>query len=197
MNKQAFLLILLLIYSIFYVSAQKNWYEIKSGKIYSTVNAGGIILQQEETFDDWGNKVAIESTMGKDTFEIKTRTVYGDKIMTMIKLEKKEAVQYPRVKPRINWNELTDEVQQKYKIRYMGRVELKGYKCDLYKYTIEDNGREEEATNWVYKGIPIQYHTFNNGYELKQEFLKIDENPIIDKNIFIIPKDITLKQLQQ
>ena len=115
--------------------------------------------------------------------------------MTMIKMENNEAIQYPRIRPRINWNNLNKETEEKYNIKYLGKVKLKDYKCDLYKYTIVDNGREEEVTNWVYKGIPIQYTTYNNGYELKQEFIKIDEEPKLDKSVFELPKDIKIKKI--
>ena len=173
------------------------WYEVKSGVITSTVNAGGIVLQQKEYFDDYGNEVAIESVMGLGEHALTTRTVYGDQYMTMIKPEAGEALRYPRVRPRINWLELDDATTEKYNIRYQGRVMLKDYQCDLYKYTIDDNGRKEECTNWVYKGVPIQYTTVNNGIVMQQELLSFEETPRVDRTLFEIPKDITIKDIQR
>lgn len=194
MNKKipVFLLILLIPLMAF---GQKSWYELKSGVIQSIVNAGGVVLQQTEYFEEWGNSVSIESVMGVDEYSLKTRTIYGDKFMTMIKLEQSSGVRYPRVRPRINWLELDDVTRQVYNIRYLGKVDLKGYKCDLYKYTIQDNGRSEEVTNWVYKGVPIQYTTVNNGITMEQEFLTLDENPEIDPEIFEIPYDIQITEM--
>ncbi|MEG1586608.1 MAG: hypothetical protein RR346_07020 [Bacteroidales bacterium] len=176
------------------IFSQNLWYEVKSGVIHSKVNAGGIILQQKEIFDEWGNQIVIESVMGLEEHAVTTKTIYGDKFMTMIKVEKGEAIRYPRVRPRINWLQLDDLTEKAYNVRYLGRVKLKEYNCDLYKYTIKDNGRDQEVMNWVYKGVPIQYKTVNNGITMEQEFISFEENPRLDKNIFDIPDNIEIKE---
>ncbi|MEG1616464.1 MAG: hypothetical protein RR202_01410 [Bacteroidales bacterium] len=193
MNKRFFILGLFVSLSLF-IFAQNNWYEVKSGVIHSKVNAGGIILDQKEYFEDWGRRIAIESVMGVNEHALKTRTIYGDKMMTMIKMETQEALQYPRVRPRINWLELDSLTEKAFNVRYLGRVDLKGYKCDLYKFTIDDNGRKEEVTHWVYKGVPIQYHTVNNGVVMEQEFLSFEENPSIDAALFQLPPNVEIKE---
>ncbi len=175
----------------------QNWYEMKSGIIRSEVNAGGIILRQTEFFDEWGNSIAIETIMGVEEHALTTRTVYGDKYMTMIKSEENKAIRYPRVRPRINWLELDDVTSKIYDVRYLGKVDLKGYKCDLYKYTIDDNGSPAEVTNWVYKGIPIQYTTVNNGVELQQEFISLEENADVSHDLFEIPPHVEINELTQ
>ena len=176
--------------------AQNSGYEVKSGIIYSKVNAGGVILQQKEFFDAWGNQVVVESVMGLEDHALTTRTIYGDKFMTMIKTEAGEAIRYPRIRPRINWLHLDELTEKEFNIRYLGRVKLKDYTCDLYKYTINDNGRQQEVTNWVYKGVPIQYVTVNNGIVMEQEFISFDENPSLDQAIFEVPSSIVIKELQ-
>lgn len=193
MNKRIVFFILFVL-SAGFAFSQNLWYEIKSGIIYSKVNAGGVVLQQKEIFDEWGNQVVIESVMGVDEHALTTRTIYGDKFMTMIKPEVKEGIRYPRVRPRINWLQLDDLTEKAYNIRYLGRVKLKEYTCDLYKYIINDNGRDQEVTNWVYKGVPIQYITVNNGIVMEQEFISFEENPQLDKTIFDIPAEVEIKE---
>ncbi|MEG0949196.1 MAG: hypothetical protein RR212_00715 [Bacteroidales bacterium] len=193
MNKRIFFFILSF-FCLCPIFAQHLWYEVKSGVICSKVNAGGVILQQKEIFDEWGNQIVIESVMGVDEHALMTRTIYGDKFMTMVKPESGEAIRYPRVRPRINWLHLDELTEKEYNIRYLGRVKLKEYSCDLYKYTIKDNGRDQEVTNWVYKGVPLQYITVNNGIVMEQEFISFDENPQLDKTVFDIPSNIEIKE---
>lgn len=184
----------LIVLSASIMKAQNPWYEVKSGVIHSKVNAGGVILQQKEYFDAWGNQIVVESVMGLNDHTLTTRTIYGDKFMTMIKNESGEAIKYPRVRPRINWLNLDESIEKEYNIRYLGRVKLKDYSCDLYKYTINDNGRQQEVTNWVYKGVPIQYTTVNNGIVMEQEFISFEENPNLDQSLFEVPSSIVIKE---
>lgn len=194
MNKRIFFFVCMLISGLCGFS-QQSWYEVKSGIIRSRVNAGGIILQQTEYFDNWGNSITVESIMGEKEHALKTSTVYGDKFLTMIKWEKQEGVRIPRTRPRINWLNIDSVTEKAFQIRYLGRVMLKGYKCELYKFIIKDNGREEEATNWVYKGVPIQYTTVNNGVRMVQELISFEENVSVDNSVFDIPDSITIKDL--
>ncbi|MGL4293798.1 MAG: hypothetical protein ACRCSQ_09505 [Bacteroidales bacterium] len=193
MDKRIFLSVSFFVFMLA-LHAQKPWYEIKSGVIVSKVNAGGVVLQQKEVFDEFGNQVVIESVMGLDEHALTTKTFYGDRFMTMVKTEVGKGIRYPRVRPRINWLELDDITEKAFNVRYLGRVKLKNYSCDLYKYTINDNGREQEVTNWVYKGVPLQYKTVNNGIVMEQEFISFEENPKLDQSIFEVPANVEIKE---
>lgn len=88
----------------------------------------------------------------------------------------------------INFNAITHEIAKKYNLKKKGTSVILGHNCDVY--TLEYPVAKLKGTYYIWKGITLKNESELGGVSISMETTKIEENPVISPEKFVIPKDI-------
>jgi hypothetical protein len=88
----------------------------------------------------------------------------------------------------INFNAITHEMADKFKLKKKGTAEVAGKKCEVYN--LEFPGGKMKGTYYIWKGIPLKTETEVSMMNISMEATKVEENATIDPEKFVVPKDI-------
>ena len=155
-------------------------YGIKSGTVKNEMQMMGQTLTMTIYFDDYG---ALESgTM--DIMGTKVTQISRDgKMYTINGI----SVQEMPLEESINYNELTDEVIAKYKIKEVGTEVVAGKECIKYTAEISQMGQTAHVTVSVWKGYPMKNIIEAGGLVVTNKVVEIKEGPV-DASLFELPK---------
>lgn len=189
--------------------AQEARYGVKSGKITTSMEMMGQAVIQEVYFDDYGAKQAsISNFNGR-----KMRNINVDGRMIMVNDEEKTAVEMPMGGrmgggpmgggPRgggrdeqIDWENLTEKVIRKNRIKENGEEEIAGKTCKVYTYTVMMMGQARKQTVWIYKGITMKTSMKTDFGEMGQTVVALEEDIEIDPAMFTVPEGVTIEKME-
>lgn len=161
---------------------------LKSSIVKYELTAQDMEIPMIEYKDDYGKKICSKMTiMGGEIGYI----MNGDKSY-MINYSQQQYMELERPENKINYNELTPEVIDKYKITATGTGEFLGKKCTIYTSEMTDSKPAIKMTAWVYKGIPLKVISeYDNGTKDQRIATSIEENPVIPASTFEVPQGFT------
>lgn len=184
--------------------AQEARYGVKSGKITTSMEMMGQAVIQEVYFDDYGAKQAsISNFNGR-----KMRNINVDGRMIMVNDEEKTAVEMPMGgrmgggpmgggrDEQIDWENLTEKVIRKNRIKENGEEEIAGKTCKVYTYTVMMMGQARKQTVWIYKGITMKTSMKTNFGDMGQTVIALEEDIEIDPAMFSVPEGVTIEKME-
>lgn len=174
--------------------AQEKPYSVKSGIVTMEVEMMGNTMVQQLYFDDYGAKEASINEFGGQ----KMRSLEVDGKNVMIDDAAKTAISMPAMGlqgKKINFNNLTDEVVKKNKIKEIGQEEVAGKMCTRYSYRMLMMGQAITVNVWVYKGITLKTTMKTDFGEMGTKAIKVEEDVEIDPSMFVIPEGVEIQEM--
>lgn len=158
---------------------------LKSSIVNYEMTSQGMKVPIIEYRDNYGKSVCTKMTiMGSDMGYI----MNGEKAY-MVYYSQKQYMELPRPKDEINYNEMTPEAIEKYKIKATGTGEFLGKNCTIYSSEMESEGTTFQLEAWVYKGIVLKaIAKTDKGVVDERIATSIEENPAIPASTFEIPE---------
>lgn len=87
-----------------------------------------------------------------------------------------------------NFNDLTDEVKEKYKIQSLGKEKFLGLDCDVYTLETEAQGMTAKLKVWCYKGFALKSVTDIGGMAITATATEFKEDAMVLPQVFDVPK---------
>lgn len=168
----------------------KGKYAIKSGIVEYKANVINMEQTQTITFDDYGAKQVTQAKMEMMGMKINQYTLIKDGYIYSFNKEKKTGTKHPVAaeKSDIDFQNLTEEIKEKMKIKKIGEETFLGKPC--VKYSIDNEKLKMKGVYWVWNGIALKMDVDMGGMKMVLETVKIEENPNIPANTFDVPSDI-------
>ena len=158
---------------------------LKSSIVKYEMIAQDMKIPMTEYRDDYGKKVCTKmEIMGGEMGYI----MNGDKAY-MVNYSQRQYMVSNQPKEEIDYNEMTPEAIEKFKIKATGTGKFLGKDCTIYTSEMEAEGQTFKMEAWVYKGIALKTITkMDNGQASDQRIAtSIEENPVIPANVFEVP----------
>lgn len=161
---------------------------LKSSIVKYDMIAQDMKVPMTEYRDDYGKKVCTKmEIMGGEMGYI----MNGD-LFYMVNYSQQQYMEIKQEKNEINYNELTPETIEKYKIKATGTGMFLEKKCTIYTSQMEAEGKNYETEAWVYKGIALKAITKAGDKMIGERIAtSLEENPTIPANVFEIPAGFT------
>ncbi len=168
---------------------------LKSAIIHMTSKAMGLTQQIIIYMDDYGKKQTTEVTqelMGKKITQYSINDgewVYSYSPQTKKGQKTKVNMDNP---DNINFNAITKEMAEKFKLKKTGTAKILDRDCDVY--SLEFDKAKLKGTFYIWKGIPLKTESEVSVMKVVMEATKIEENVTISPDKFVVPKDIVFTE---
>jgi len=169
----------------------KGKYAIKSARVEYKTNVMNMAAQQTITFDDFGAKEVIETTMEMMGQTIRTISVTKDGFVYNYDPDKKTGTKTPvgGQPASIDFENLTEEFQKEMNLTKDGEEPFLNKTCT--RYLIDSEKMSMKGRFLVWNGIALKTDAQMGGMPMIMEAVKIEENPSVLNSIFEIPADIS------
>jgi len=166
-------------------------YGVEKGMVEYKMVTMGMPTTMIMYWDNYGKKSYTESVM--EMMGVKTKTfmlndgefVYSwdgtTKEGTKVKVAKSD---------NVNYNNLSKEMMDKYKMTKQGSEDIKGKTCDVYVMEFEGT----KSKTWVWKGIAVKSETTAMGMTITTEMTKMEEGAEAPAGSFEVPKGVNFKE---
>jgi hypothetical protein len=171
---------------------------LKSVIIHMKSTAMGLTQQIVIYMEDYGNKQTTEVTqelMGKKVTQISINDgewVYSYSPQTKKGQKTKVNMDNP---DNINFNAITKEMADKFKLKKTGTAKILDRPCDVY--SLEYAKAKLKGTFYIWKGIPLKTESEVSVMKVVMEATQIEENITISPDKFTVPKDIVFTEGSQ
>jgi outer membrane lipoprotein-sorting protein len=172
-------------------------YEIKSAIIQKEMTTMGQKMQSTWYIDDFGQKEALEMTVGSGLMKQQMLTVIDSESVTTVNLKLKTGTRMKLPEEsNVNYLQLTPEVKEKYALKELGEEDIAGKSCKKYAMETTQAGQTMQISTWIWKGIVLKSETSANGKVVSSETAtKIQEDAAIPSGKLAIPANITVQEL--
>lgn len=171
---------------------------LKSVIIHMKSTAMGMTQQIVIYMEDYGKKQATEVTqelMGKKITQVSINDgEYVYSFSPQTKKGKKTKVNLDNP-DNINFNAITKEMADKFKLKKKGTAKILDRNCDVY--SMEYAKAKLKGTFFIWKGIPLKTESEVSVMKVVMEATKIEENVTINPDKFVVPKDIVFGEVSE
>jgi hypothetical protein len=171
---------------------------LQSVIIHMTSTAMGMKQQVVIFMDDYGKRQTTEVTqelMGKKVTQISIND--GEYVYSYSPQTKKgQKTKINQDNPdNINFNAITKEMADKFKLKKTGTAKILDRVCDVY--SMEYAKAKLKGTFYIWKGIPLKTESEVSVMKVVMEATKIEENVTINPDKFVVPKDIVFSEVSE
>ena len=176
--------------------AQEAKYELKSAIIKKETVAMGQKLESTWYIDDYGKKESSETVMkGVAGVEKHLLTIMDGNFVINVDLDMKTASRMKMPQEPVNYLNLSPEIIEKFRVKENGEEEVAGKPCKKYSLEITQMGQTAQVSTWVWKGLVLKSEMGANGMVvMKEAVVKIEENPAVPADKFVVPEGIIVSQ---
>jgi hypothetical protein len=171
---------------------------LKSVIIHMRSTAMGLTQQIVIYMDDYGEKQTTEVTqelLGKKVTQFSIndgKYVYSFSPQT----KKGHKAKIDQDNPdNINFNAITKEMADKFKLKKTGTAKILDRPCDVY--SMEYAKAKLKGTFYIWKGIPLKSESTVSVMKVVMEATQIEENITISPEKFTVPKDIVFSEVSE
>lgn len=161
---------------------------LKSSIVKYEMTGQGMKVPVTEYRDNYGKLICTQMTiMGGEMGYI----INGDKSYILYYTQK-QYMELPVPEDEIDYNNLTPEIIEKYKIQATGTSDFLGKKCTVYTAEMESEGVAYQVETWVYKGVALKsVAKTSQGVLDERVAISFEENPNIPASTFEVPEGFT------
>lgn len=176
------------------LKAGKGKYALKSGIVEYKTKVMGMDATQLTFFDDYGGREATDMTMEFMGNKIHTITITKDGYYYTIDPQQKTGKKVPvsMKQGEIDFENLTDRIQQEMKIKKVGEETFLGKHC--IRYSIENEALKMKGYYLVWNGIPLKTDVDLSTMKMVMDAMKVEENPNVPAEKFEISAGIVIKE---
>ena len=174
-------------------SAPKGKYAVKSGIVEYKTQMMGMEMNQTMTFDDYGNKEAIDVMMEMMGVKVHNVTINKEGFTYNLDMEKKTGTKVatnPMASANIDFQNLTEELKTEMNLKKEGTEEFLGKTCD--KISIDYTKMQMKGSFLVYNGVALKAEMEMSSMKIVLEALKYEENVDVPADKFDVPADFKI-----
>jgi inorganic pyrophosphatase/exopolyphosphatase len=179
------------------ISAQNKRYGIESAVVKSKSAVMGQEVVTTIYFSDYGETEATETAMKIMGRNIKTFTMRKDGYFYTANLPSKEGtkIKVSSIEDykNVNFQELTNEIKEKFGIEEKGSEQILGRDCKKYDLTYSNQGQEFNATVWIWEGLSLKTELAVMGAVVVTEATEITEGNV-PKEKLDLPAGVKFKE---
>ena len=178
----------------FSMAAQDNEpvkkYGFKSAIVKISTDMMGQTIESTAYIDEYGAKECQKMKLdlaGMGTME--TGTIAKDGKTWSVNYTMKQVQEVP-INPgdQPNFNDLTDEMKEKFKIKEVGKEKVAGMDCIVYTLETETQGMQAKMKVWCYKGLALKSETEVSGMKISAVATDFKEDAMVLPQVFDVPK---------
>ncbi|OGU77186.1 MAG: hypothetical protein A2V93_12475 [Ignavibacteria bacterium RBG_16_34_14] len=210
----------LLLFSLFVLSfsplhAQTKLYEFESAYVKKTTTTSGssieVVTTEEIFITDYGKKSASYKTekrnikMLKKTEESSSVHIMDGEWIITYNPKTKEGTKMKNVLADKFKNMSEKDAEKMVKVmkealktetKELGSETVSGKKCKVTLATSNIAGMKTTAKVWTYKNFLMKSESESLGNKVKEEVAVFKEGEKVDKNKFMVPKDVKIKEVK-
>jgi hypothetical protein len=171
---------------------------LKSVIIHMKSTAMGLTQQIVIYMDDYGKKQSTEVTQELLGKKVKQYSISdGEHVYSYSPQTKKgQKTKINSNNPdNINFNAITKEMADKFKLKKKGMAKILDRPCDVY--SMEYKEANLKGTFYIWKGIPLKTESEVSLMKVVMEATQIEENVTISPDKFTVPKDIVFSEVSE
>jgi hypothetical protein len=189
--------ILVVIFVSIQLFSQEKQYKVENFEIVYEMEVMGMKTITNMYVKNFGEVEVSEVKTSVFGNEIHTRSINDGEFIYQIDMIAKTYTKTPiennngeESSQVIDYDNLTEEIKEKYKIIELGTEEIVGKPCKMFEMGASDNRMQV----WIWKNIVLKTKMSQMGMEVIMTTTKLDISPSFPPDIFMLPADFTMQQ---
>lgn len=171
-------------------------YKIESAIIEYQMDMMSMTAKATLYFKEYGEVQCVEAEMEMMGVKSVNRTLEKEGYTYNLNMEQKSGSKVKTSEESrefdpndFNFDNLSKEIVEKYKIVEEGNEEVAGKTCKVFSMNIEG----QDAKFYVWENIPVKYEMSQNNMTMVMKAVKIEVGSDFPKGIFDVPADFTIE----